>query len=252
MEHVAMVSKCVDMLAGEAIGTDFMFEEHMQMLGTVPEGYNRAQVHHIGHWRNLGQVIKAGNRVNLSEIHESQLKFWSDQHFGHKNIIEFSQRPFADLDHMHMEMAKRFKMVTDPGDVVVWCGDVSFMGTTELRNIMKDYAHTYNVLVVGNHDIERDGKLRKLDEFFDEIHTSLVFDNYIITHHPWVDMLPAGMINIHGHMHDRPFQRSNHVCACVELINYAPVTLQHLKQTLEATNMKLRLAQLHADQARHG
>lgn len=228
MDHLTKVSSAVDLLIGEQIDKDYIFNRHIEMLGSIPRGYTRQQVAVPDHWRQLGQTVKAGGNVDLSKIDPNHLLFWSDQHFGHKNIIEFSARPFADLDHMHREMATRFKTVTKPGQIVIWCGDVSFMGTTALRDIMKDYEHTYNILVVGNHDIERDGKLRKLDQFFDEIHTSLHFGDYIVTHHPWVNMLPEGMINIHGHLHDRPFSYENHVCACVELINYAPVSLAYL------------------------
>jgi calcineurin-like phosphoesterase family protein len=229
MNHITKMSKAIDMLITEAVGPNHMFDNHMEMLGTVPDGYPRQQVSIVQHWRDLGRTIKAGSEVDLSQIDPKELMFWSDQHFGHKKIIEFSNRPFGNLEHMHMEMARRYKARTKPGQVVVWCGDVSFVGSIELHDIMKDYAHTYNVLVVGNHDIDRDGKLRsKLTEHFDEIHTSLVFGDYVITHHPWVNMLPQGMVNIHGHLHDRPFSMDRHLCACVELTQYEPVSLAEL------------------------
>jgi calcineurin-like phosphoesterase family protein len=241
MEHLMTVSHAVDLLIGEAVGPDYIFNLHVEMLGSIPEGYTRPQVAFPSHWGNLGRTIKAGDSVPLKNFDPESSVLLVDQHGWAKNKNVVSVRPFADLPHMHAEMAKRFKMTTKPGQIVIWCGDVAFIGTTELREIMKDYQHTYNILVVGNHDIERDGKLRKVDQFFDEVHTSLHFGNYIVTHHPWVNMLPEGMINIHGHMHDRPFTYHNHVCACVELINYAPVSLAYLLNRVKETNRALAI-----------
>lgn len=229
MDHVALLSSAVDLLICDAIGDDYMYKLHTKMLGTPPLNYHKPHVQRVSHWENLGKTVKAGHGIDLSQIHPDNLLFWSDTHFGHKKIIEFSNRPFANLDHMHDEMAKRFAAVTKPGDVVVWCGDISFVGSVALREIMKRYKHTYNILVVGNHDIDRDGRLRKpLEELFDEIHVTLTFGKYVVTHHPWTNMLPPGMVNIHGHMHDRPFSMKDHLCACVELTNYAPVSLSYL------------------------
>lgn len=33
--------------------------------------------------------------------------FTSDLHFGHANIIEYSGRPFPDLDHMNRALIER-------------------------------------------------------------------------------------------------------------------------------------------------
>lgn len=32
---------------------------------------------------------------------KTKLYFTADYHIGHKNVLEFDNRPFRDLDHMH-------------------------------------------------------------------------------------------------------------------------------------------------------
>lgn len=224
MTHVATMSQLLDTLAGEAIGDSPLFQEHMEML-QVPVGTpQRPQVSVMEPWLQLGQTIKAGANVDLSKVPADKLFFWSDPHYGHNNIIKFSNRPFPDLDTMHSSLLDNFKSVITPSDVVVWIGDISFKSVNETNEWLKKFPG-YNILVVGNHDIDR-GKLKMYN--FDEIHTSIVFDNNIVTHHPWHTCLPNGFNNIHGHMHDKPCNYPNHYCACVELIDYRPISLAHL------------------------
>lgn len=227
MEHVTKMSLALDTLIDGALGDHALFDLHMEMLTTVPYGYKKQQVADIGPWKALGPTIKAGFGVDLAElaaIRPHKLWFWSDQHFGHKNIISFSNRPFGDLDHMHHQLLANYKKVIGEDDVVVWIGDVSFAGTTATNEWLKEFPG-YKILVVGNHDIDH-GKLKNFD--FHEVHTSLSFGDFIVTHHPWVNMLPHNMWNIHGHMHDRPFSAARHACACVEMINYTPITFKDL------------------------
>jgi calcineurin-like phosphoesterase family protein len=224
MAHIATMSQTLDILVSNQIGKSPMFEEHISMLSKPVGSWQTPQVSNLTPWRELGQTIKPGKGLDLSKVPADKLHFWSDQHYGHKRIIEFSNRPFKDLTEMHSALLENFKSVIKPDDVVVWIGDVSFKGITETDDWLSKFPG-YNILVVGNHDIDR-GKLKYMD--FDEIHTSIVFDNNIVTHHPWGEELPAGFNNIHGHIHDRSFTYDRHYCACVELIDYKPITLQQL------------------------
>lgn len=77
--------------------------------------------------------------------------FTSDHHFGHQNIIDFCGRPFDDVDHMNIEMVRRWTERVQPTDHVWVVGDVA-MGklddTLEIVDSLPGYKH----LIVGNHD----------------------------------------------------------------------------------------------------
>lgn len=50
----------------------------------------------------------------------------SDTHFSHANIIEYSKRPFANVDEMDEALVNNWNKVVTPKDIVYHLGDVIF------------------------------------------------------------------------------------------------------------------------------
>lgn len=80
--------------------------------------------------------------------------FTSDLHFGHKNIIEHSKRPFKSVEEMDAELIKRWNSKIGPGDSVYVLGDFSFHKPVASANIF-DQLMGQKFLVRGNHDREK-------------------------------------------------------------------------------------------------
>ena len=57
--------------------------------------------------------------------------FTSDLHFGHANIIEYSGRPFRDVDHMNRALIERWNALVQPADTVWVLGDVAMGRITD-------------------------------------------------------------------------------------------------------------------------
>lgn len=77
--------------------------------------------------------------------------FTSDTHFGHKNIIRYSDRPFRDVTHMNEMLVHNWNSVVTPADTVYHLGDVALGPIWESL----EYINRLNgrkVLVTGNHD----------------------------------------------------------------------------------------------------
>ncbi|RZJ71256.1 metallophosphoesterase family protein [Flavobacterium sp.] len=82
---------------------------------------------------------------------ESTLWFTSDHHFGHKNIIKFSNRPFADIDEMNSELIKRWNEKVKPEDIVYHLGDFGLASVPKVREILGELNGKIH-LVTGNHE----------------------------------------------------------------------------------------------------
>jgi calcineurin-like phosphoesterase family protein len=81
----------------------------------------------------------------------SRIFFTSDHHFGHKNIIKFSERPFSDVDEMNEMLIQKWNEKVKPEDEVYHLGDVGLMSSGKLRKIL-DRLNGKIYLINGNHE----------------------------------------------------------------------------------------------------
>lgn len=77
--------------------------------------------------------------------------FTSDWHLGHANVINFSKRPFTDLDNMHAALISNFNKIVTPDSVTYFLGDIVFLGSEKSKELI-DQLNGTKILVLGNHD----------------------------------------------------------------------------------------------------
>ncbi len=77
--------------------------------------------------------------------------FTSDQHFGHKNIIKFSNRPFNSVEEMDEMMIQRWNEKVGETDEVYHLGDVGLASSGKLRKIL-ERLNGKIYLIKGNHE----------------------------------------------------------------------------------------------------
>lgn len=75
----------------------------------------------------------------------------ADVHFGHKNILNFENRPFSDVNEMDEEYIKRWNNKVKKGDEIYILGDLSFYKGKDTNNILKRL-NGMKFLIKGNHD----------------------------------------------------------------------------------------------------
>ena len=143
----------------------------------------------------------------------------SDHHFGHLNIISYSDRPFhglADQTDTHVRQLNKI----DPNDLVVFVGDM-ILGNYERGVECIRACNGRKILVAGNHDLTRDGKCRLAREkdLFEAVIPFLFWGTglgrmVLVTHYPIVAGVhdtERTIVNYHGHIHRKTVESTDWV-----------------------------------------
>lgn len=153
----------------------------------------------------------------------------SDTHWHHKNIIEYSNRPFSSLEEMDEVMVQNWNKVVKPQDKVYHLGDVYMPKKQEKSDWLFSRLNGTKVLILGNHDVGKDQVLLK---WFKRIYAYRFLPDFRVTlsHVPiHVDSIQRRtLLNIHGHTHEKGSPEGPYRSACVELINYTPIAIEEL------------------------
>lgn len=75
--------------------------------------------------------------------------FTSDQHYGHKNIIEYTSRPYSSIEEMNEKLIDNFNSTVSPNDFTYHLGD--FCLSKKHLPIIKQLNGSHH-LITGNHD----------------------------------------------------------------------------------------------------
>lgn len=155
-------------------------------------------------------------------------------HFGHKNIITYENRPFANINEMDEELIKRYNDVVREEDKVFILGDFSFYGkqkTSEICNRLNGK----KILIMGNHDL-KPAKYYRDCGFYESIHYPIIFEGFwILSHEPVYINENMPYANIFGHVHSSKIYSDyspQSFCACVERWDYAPVSFKKIKELM--------------------
>lgn len=205
------------MISHEQLRT--LYLEDLQLPDTY-HGRVDAKVRYFAPWKAITPYYKDAP-IDLSG---KRVWVWSDIHFGHKNIIQYANRPFDDAEAMNGALIRAYHACVDPNDVVIWNGDIGFMSANNINSIL-DSLPGYKIHIVGNHDMDRSGKLMPLN--MDERHLCYAMEvdgiQLLFTHYH-MDNVPKGAVNIHGHIHQN-FANPWNINISVEHTNYAPKLL---------------------------
>lgn len=180
---------------------------------TLATERSRPQVH--GTMLELADpTIVGGISQSLQEALATGQRVWmtSDLHFGHGNIIGFCNRPFAAVAGMNQHLQAQLAKV-DPQEWLVIVGDLAMGDHDEAMAWIRSIPGR-KVLVLGNHDLRRDGRCLYLNEqasdgslLFEAVvpflHWQGVGDQRVfVSHYPaTVDHTAARLLNYHGHLH---------------------------------------------------
>lgn len=108
--------------------------------------------------------------------------FTADTHFGHKNMIRYSARPFPDVHTMNVVMTEEWNNIVKEDDIIYHLGDFSMCGVKATRNILEQL-NGKKYLCVGSHD----KSTLKCKEYFEDVKESMFISIYgqgiFLAHH---------------------------------------------------------------------
>lgn len=129
----------------------------------------------------------------------------ADYHFGHTNIIKYSNRPYADVQEMNQLLISNWNAKIKPDAIVYFLGDLAFTDLPRLRNIRNQLNGTIR-LIRGNHDKKLiKGEALELFDWVKEYHEDTYEDGTLVVmcHYAfrvW-NKSHRGSVNLHGHSH---------------------------------------------------
>lgn len=135
--------------------------------------------------------------------------FISDTHFGHKNIIKYSNRPYVSVEEMNESLIQNWNKCVKPTDDIYHLGDFAFLNQASLEeNVLENLDGNIH-LILGNHDQEisrRKDELVDLGYFYSiQRYTEIKYNKklFCLFHYGqrvW-NQSHRGSIHLYGHSH---------------------------------------------------
>ena len=136
--------------------------------------------------------------------------FTADTHFGHANVLNFTERPYRSIEQMNRALVNNINSRVGLRDELYILGDFGYKLGIQEQAAIREAIFCRNVhLVLGNHDHKWDtpgwDKVFILERDICQVKLS-GGRRFICCHYPMVDWpgLSRGSIHLHGHIHSRP------------------------------------------------
>ena len=167
-------------------------------------------------------VLEASGRLlgaRLPPADEHRTWVFSDPHFEHEASVAIFGRPFRHCHHGDGYLLEQWTRDVLDHDTVICLGDVTMNRPTDGLIDRLRRRPGRKILVAGNHD---NAHIRRLRRGFDEVAACAHLrgkPHLLFTHVP-LGEVPAGCVNVHGHVHRKTSVDERRINVCVEQIGY--------------------------------
>jgi calcineurin-like phosphoesterase family protein len=172
--------------------------------------------------------------------------FTSDLHFGHARVIEYSNRPFKNVDEMDEALVANWNAVVQPNDTVYLVGDVSFHRHEKTLALLSRLQGNIG-LILGNHDKKLKPEALRRFAFVKDMYTAKIEDPDAGKHSNGVQRIVLchyalrvweashyGAWSLYGHSHgslpDNPRVKAFDVG--VDCHDYRPISYERVKEIM--------------------
>jgi len=162
--------------------------------------------------------------------------FIADTHFGHKNIMEYENRPFENIEDMDNIIIENWNKTVKGKDKIFILGDFALSNKKKIIELIKRL-NGYKIFVMGNHD-----KCYSYSWWnkagFDMVSAyPIILDEwFILSHEPIYTNTNMPYVNIFGHVHGNPQfndYSKQHFCVSCERIGYTPIEMKDIDKKIK-------------------
>lgn len=165
--------------------------------------------------------------------------FTSDTHYHHSRIIEYSKRPFKDVEEMNEALITNYNSVIKSSDDVYHLGDFAFADKDAI-NIVLRRLNGRKHLIFGNHDKQFRKYKELLSKHFiwakDYAEINVDNQKIILSHYSfrvW-NASHRGSWNLYGHSHCNLFDDPKllSIDVGVDCHSYYPIPFEEVKKIM--------------------
>ena len=149
-------------------------------------------------------------KLMMEDLSPNKIWFTSDTHFFHSKVIEYSNRPFKDVEEMNETMIKRWNAVVHNDHIVFHLGDFAWGGSEVWNNVL-DRLNGHIYLVLGNHDMKnlRQGYISKFEDVVFQMYIYIDGRAVYLNHYPFLCYGGSyrgeqAVWQLFGHVHSQP------------------------------------------------
>lgn len=166
--------------------------------------------------------------------------FSADFHLGHKNIIEYSKRPYSSVEVMDEFITNNFYECVKPGDTFYFFGDLSFE-KKRAEGFFRDLSSSVDFhFIVGNHDKNILSIIKECCKSVSQIKNIQIGEQKItLCHFPMLSWHQShfGAWQLFGHVHNVPAPTVGKQCDVgVDAWDFYPISYTQI-----STYMKTRI-----------
>lgn len=177
--------------------------------------------------------------------------FTADTHFLHKNIIEYSKRPFSSLEEMTAVIIDNWNEKVKRGDLIYHLGDFALgfgkISIKPIDNILTKL-NGNKILIAGNHDRKEVKKNLHWNQVlpYKEIKVDVgekLKKRIVMCHYAMVvwNQCHRGSWMLHGHSHGNLNDIGGKILDVgVDVHNFKPVCLEEIKTYMDKRNIIAR------------
>lgn len=190
------------------------------------------------------EQYKTGNKIDIIErkkVVKEMIWFTSDMHLGHEKALDFTIRPWQQVDEMNEGIIANVNAKVKKKDELYILGDYSFrIPALEAAVLRKKIICEKVHLVPGNHDKDWNHKPVQ-GTFIVEPPIKVLKENgrkFVLSHFPMMDWqsMSHESIHLHGHIHSQGslYNEMNRMQGVyrydvgVDANNYTPVSMEEI------------------------